>query len=166
MKTFVFGAAFVAIAACVTPASAAGYWTTTVNPGACLLMTRFNDGRGIGIGLTRAGLLALIENPSWAMNGGINVGAASVQIDNYPSLSGPGSVAPGFPSAIGIPVAPQNYYALIREMFDGWHATVHFTGNEPPWQVSLYGVRAAWPSFEQCARRVSPAFLYQLRGGY
>jgi hypothetical protein len=169
--TFLFGtvpalALFVGIAACASPAFAEGYWHTMASDNACTLTTRFDDGRGIGIGLARnSGLLALVEKPSWAMTSGANV-AASVQIDNYAPLSGPGTVAPQFPSAIGIPVAPQNYNALIREMLDGWWATVHFSGNEPPWRVSLWGVRSAWPSFVQCARRVSPMFVNQLYGGY
>jgi hypothetical protein len=126
------------------------------------LTSGFNDGRSLGLGLTRDfGLFALLAKPSWAIPQGVRV-AASVQIDWYPPLSGPGQSFPEWPNTMAIQVHPQFYNALVSEMIKGWRATVRFTGSEPPWQVSLWGVKAAWPAFLQCARRVSPTFVDQL----
>jgi hypothetical protein len=136
-----------------------GYWTATAGDNACSLSSKFVDGRSVGIGVTRdLGLIALISKPTWDVPQNIRV-SARVQIDNYPPLSGPGLAIPNWPNTIAIPVQPRFYNDLIYQMIEGWWATVTFTGNEPPWQVSLWGVKASWPAFVQCARRVSPAVV-------
>lgn len=144
--------------------SGGGYWSTTASENACLLQSGFTDGRALGLGLVRNfGLLAMIAKPSWSIPQGARV-AASVQIDEYAPLSGPGITLPDFPNAIVIQVQPQLYSALIYQMYQGRWATVSFTGNEPPWQVSLRGVQASWPAFLQCAQHVSPMFVNQIYG--
>lgn len=138
-----------------------GLWASYVNDNFCMLKTEFKDGRFIGLGVFRDGVFALISKPSWSIPSNMRV-AARVWIDNYPPLQGPGYAIPNLPTAMGIRVHPQFYRPLVGQMFDGWWAFVQFTGNEPPWQVSLWGVKANWPLFEQCARRVYPPFVSQL----
>jgi hypothetical protein len=154
---------------CASPAFAnvtatSGYWFTSANDNSCGVLTRFPDGRGLGVGVVRnSGLYALVQKPSWYVPDRVRV-AASIQVDGYPPLSGPGMAVPEWPNTIAIPVQPRFYGALIHQVFVGWWATVRFTGNEPPWRVSLWGVKDSWPAFMQCAQRVSPVFVNQLYG--
>jgi Trypsin-like peptidase domain len=117
-----------------------GYWSTTVSENSCILTSDFTDGRA-PLGLTRDfGLMALItarlahcknagqeaivvhSRFAWICQSAVaNIRvAASVQIDSYAPLSGPGRAFPDFPNAIAIQVHPRFYNALIYEMIEGW----------------------------------------------
>lgn len=138
-----------------------GYWSVTVKDQGCVLFSSFKDGRNIGLGVVPIGVFALISKPSWYVPSDVRV-AARVWIDNWPPLQGPGGAFPNLPNTIAIRVHPQYYRPLVGEMIDGWWGYVQFTGNEPPWKVSLFGVKAVWPEFEECARRINPAFVNML----
>lgn len=138
------------------------YVSPSVNPPGCMVTSRRpSDGSMISIGVSAADnrLRVVFRKASWRIPPGTNANVF-MSIDGH-NWNMNGSFVPN--NSDGTSLATyinQNYYRTFYNQLIGSDTlTVRFSGNEPPWIYSLWGIRDLYQPWLNCVRHVVPAFL-------